>query len=96
MPHFTFNDLQKQPYKYADINILRTVDLTVWLMKENVYHHTGLKALLQFNFPILNPTQHFALYMYYVPQCNDSIYPFELQLVYLKLDLYDLNILQIH
>ena len=30
MPTSTFNGLQKQPYKYADINILRTVDLAVW------------------------------------------------------------------
>ena len=33
MPTFTFYYLQKQPYKYADIKILRTVnvDLTVCL-----------------------------------------------------------------
>ena len=30
MPTFTFYDLQKQPYKYSEIKILRTVDLTVW------------------------------------------------------------------
>ena len=30
MPTFTFNDLQKQPYKYADIKILRKVDLILW------------------------------------------------------------------
>ena len=29
IPTFTFYNFQKQPYKYADIKILRTVDLTV-------------------------------------------------------------------
>ena len=29
MPTLTFIDLQKQPYKYSDIKILRTVDLIV-------------------------------------------------------------------
>ena len=33
MPTFTFNDLQKQPYKYADIKkILRTVNSVVLVL----------------------------------------------------------------
>ena len=36
MPTFTFGDVRKQPYKYADIKILRTVDLTVCILVTSV------------------------------------------------------------
>ena len=43
MPTFTFYNLQKQPFNFADIKILRTVDLTLWnYIKKygnNIFHH---------------------------------------------------------
>ena len=36
MPTFTFYDLQKQPNKNSEINILRTVNLTVCIMCDKI------------------------------------------------------------